>query len=91
VKHFDDSPEVGLLAHFSAASGCNPKLLRNVAITKVILNGFRDGSLSNVLRNFPQISRMAMMVTDEVWKNDLEKELFVPTAARIVRMYKLDL
>jgi hypothetical protein len=91
VKHFDDSPEAGLLAGFSAATGCNPKLLRIVAITKVILNGFRDGSLSNVLRDFPKISRMVMMLTDEIWNNDHEKEMFVRAAARIVRMYKLDL
>jgi hypothetical protein len=91
VKHYDDSPEVGLLAHFSAATGCNSKLLRNVAVTKVILNGFRDGSLSNVLRHFPKISRMTMMVTENVWNNEREQELFVRAAARIVRMYKLDL
>lgn len=91
VKHFDDSPEVGLLAHFHAATGCYPELLQNVAVTKVILNGFRDGSLSNVLRQFPKISRMTMMLTEDVWNNDMEKELSVRAAARIVRMYKLDL
>lgn len=91
VKHLDDSPEVGLLAHFHVATGCDPTRLQAVAITKVILNGFRDGSLSNVLRNFPHISRMIMMLTEEIWNNDMEKELFVRAAARIVRMYKIDL
>jgi hypothetical protein len=91
VRHFDDSPEVGLLAGFSAATGYDSKSLRTVAMTKVILNGFRDGSLSNVLRDFRKISRMVMMLTEDVWNNDLEKELFVRAAARIVRMYKLDL
>jgi len=91
AKHYDDSPDVGLLSHFSIATGCDTKMLQNVAITKVILNGFRDGSLSNVLRDFPRISRMVMMLTEDIWKDDMEKELFVRAAARIVRMYKLDL
>ena len=65
VKHYDDSPEVGLLAHFSHATGCDPQELQKVAITKVILNGFRDGSLSNVLRDFPKISHMVMMLTND--------------------------
>lgn len=92
VKHYDDSPEVGLLAHFGEAAGCTPTSLRNVAITKVILNGFRDGSLSNVLRDFPDISRMIMMVPEDVWVDEeAQKEMFVRAAARIVRMYKLDL
>jgi hypothetical protein len=91
IRHYDDSPEVGLLAHFSAATGCDPKALQHVAITKVILNGFRDGSLSNVLRDYPNISRMTMMLPEDVWDNDMEKELFVRASARIVRMYKLDL
>lgn len=91
VKHYDDSPEVGLLAHFSHATGCDPQELQKVAITKVILNGFRDGSLSNVLRDFPKISHMVMMLTNEILEDDLEKELFVRAASRIVRMYKLDL
>ncbi|KAI4677192.1 uncharacterized protein J4E88_007000 [Alternaria novae-zelandiae] len=91
VKHYDDSPEVGLLAHFRRATGCNPEQLQKVAVTKVILNGFRDGSLSNVLREFPAISHMVMMLTEDIWEKDMEKELFVRAAARIVRMYKLDL
>lgn len=91
VKHYDDSPEVGLLAHFRRATGCNPEQLQKVAVTKVILNGFRDGSLSNVLREFPKISHMVMMLTEDIWEKDMEKELFVRAAARIVRMYKLDL
>ncbi|KAI2482682.1 hypothetical protein Ptr902_04998 [Pyrenophora tritici-repentis] len=91
VKHYDCSPEVGLLSHFGIATRCDAKMLQNVAITKVILNGFRDGSLSNVLRDFPKISRMVMMLTEDIWKDDMEKELFVRAAARIVRMYKIDL
>jgi hypothetical protein len=91
VRHYDDSPEVGLLAHFRCALGCSPQELRKIAVTKIILNGFRDGSLSNVLREFPKISHMVMMLTEDIWENDMEKELFVRAAARIVRMYKLDL
>jgi hypothetical protein len=91
VKHYDDSPEIGLLAHFRRATGCNPQELQKVAVTKIILNGFRDGSLSNVLRDFPKISHMVMMLTEDIWEDDLEKELFVRAAARIVRMYKIDL
>lgn len=91
AKHYDDSPEVGLLSHFSIATGYDAKMLQNVAVTKVILSGFRDGSLSNVLRDFPKISRMVMMLTEDVWKDGMEKELFVRAASRIVRMYKLDL
>ncbi|RMZ67646.1 hypothetical protein GMOD_00001603 [Pyrenophora seminiperda CCB06] len=91
AKHYDDSPEVGLLSHFSNATGCDAKMLQNVAVTKVILSGFRDGSLSNVLRHFPKISRMVMLLTEDIWRGDMEKELFVRAAARIVRMYKLDL
>lgn len=91
VKHYDDSPETGLLAHFREAIGCDPTLLRKIAVTKVIVHGFKDGSLSNVLRDFPNISSMVMMVTDDVWENELQKEIFVRAAARIVRMYKLDL
>ena len=34
---------------------------------------------------------MVMMLTNEILEDDLEKELFVRAASRIVRMYKLDL
>lgn len=91
IKHYDDSPEVGLLAHFYVATGCVPTMLKTIAVTKVILNGFRDGSLSNVLRGFPHISRMVMMLTEETSDDETQKELFVRAAARIVRMYKIDL
>ncbi|KAL6708954.1 hypothetical protein ACN47E_002081 [Coniothyrium glycines] len=91
VKHFDDSPENGLLAHFGKAVGHDTFSMTSIAVTKVISHGFRDGSLSNVLREFPNITRMIMMVPDEVWADDGQKEIFVRAAARIVRMYKLDL
>ncbi|KAF1944827.1 hypothetical protein EJ02DRAFT_452163 [Clathrospora elynae] len=91
LGHYDSSPDSGLLAHFHTAIASNPTLLRSIAITKVIQSGFRDGSLSNVLREFPNISRIVMMLTEDVENSDREKELFVRAAARIVRMYKIDL
>lgn len=85
VRHFDDSPEVGFLAHFrdstiaSSSSSSSPiyynsttlttsaKSLRTIAITRVIQSGLTtldSGSLSNVLRDFPHIERIIMMVPD---------------------------
>lgn len=103
VAHSDDSPENGLLAHFLHLAGSDCQL-RQVAISKVILHGFRDGSLSNVLRFFPLVERMVMMVPDDIYNDDIYhdsknggtgdtggRERFVRAAARIVRMYKLDL
>ncbi|KAF1834364.1 hypothetical protein BDW02DRAFT_569149 [Decorospora gaudefroyi] len=81
VRHYDDSPNAGLLAHFSAATGCDFQALENVALTKVVSRGFRDDSLFNVLRAFPRISRIIMLLPDDVWNNDRQKELFVREAA----------
>lgn len=99
THYHDDSPDTGLLAHFlqhaTSVSGpsCDATQLRNIAVSKVIPHGFRDGSLSNVLRLFPHIARLVMMVPEPVYhdKTGKEKEVFVHAAARIVRMYKLDL
>jgi hypothetical protein len=91
VRHFDDSPEVGLLRHFRRAVDCNASSLRNVAVTKVISSGYYDGSLMNCLREFPDISRLVMMVPGEVWQDDAQKSMFVRASLRILRMYELDI
>jgi hypothetical protein len=91
VKHFDDSPEVGLLRHFRHAVDCDTAPLQNVAITKVISSGYYDGSLMNCLREFPEISRLVMMVPEDVWQDDAQKSMFVRAALRILRMYEFDI
>ncbi|KAF1911110.1 hypothetical protein BDU57DRAFT_552342 [Ampelomyces quisqualis] len=91
VKHFDDSPEVGFLRHFRAAVGCDPLQLRKIAVTKVIPSGYNDGSFSNVLRKFPHISHMFMMVPNGMWEDRQQKALLVGAARRIVRMYDIDM
>ncbi|KAH7383316.1 hypothetical protein BKA66DRAFT_93762 [Pyrenochaeta sp. MPI-SDFR-AT-0127] len=91
IKHFDDSPEIGLLAHFRHATGCAPASLQKIAITKVLLYGQFDGSVSNVLREFPSISHMIMMVPESIRDNSPEKTAFVHAARRIVMMYRFDL
>jgi hypothetical protein len=90
-KHFDDSPEVGLLCHFRKAMNCDVSLLQNVAVTKVICSGFHDGSLSNCLREFPNISRIIMMLPEEVGENQKTKSLSVRGAFRILRIYEFDM
>lgn len=90
--HFDDSQEVGLLPHFRTASASMPteRTLRNVAITNVFWDTYRDGSLSN----FPNIARMIMIVDPSRWDPDLvhhQKAEFVHAAKRIVLMYRFDL
>jgi hypothetical protein len=91
VKHFDDSPEVGFLRHFQVAVGCDPTRLRKIAVTKVIPSGYNDGSFSNVLRKFPNISHMFMMVPNGMWDDRQQKSLLVGAARRIVRMYDIDM
>tara|TARA_R110002003_G_scaffold70_28_gene6569 strand:- start:2078 stop:2881 length:804 start_codon:yes stop_codon:yes gene_type:complete len=91
VQHLDDSPEVGLLPHFRLAMDCDASLLRNIAITKVIWSGYRDGSLSNTLRMFPHISHMIMMVPEEVLEQKSQKPIFVRAVRRIVTLYKIDM
>jgi hypothetical protein len=90
VKHFDDSPEVGLLRHFRVSVDGDAALLRNVAVTQVINSGIRDGSLSNTLREFPRLSRIIMVVPDNVERSQLRKSLFVEAACRIMALYKFD-
>jgi hypothetical protein len=91
VKHFDDSPEVGLLRHFRRAVDCDTSPLRNIAITKVISSGYYDGSLMNCLREFPDVSRLVMMVPEDVWEDAAQKSMFVRAARRILRMYEFDI
>ena len=91
VKHYDDSPEVGLLAHFRKASGCTPTLLQNIAVTNVVSFGYFDGSLSNVLCEFPNISRMIMMIMEDIWDDKNKKETFIHAALRIALMYRFDM
>ncbi|KAH7092943.1 hypothetical protein FB567DRAFT_159033 [Paraphoma chrysanthemicola] len=90
VQHFDDSPEVGLLHHFGIAD-CDASRLRNIAIGKVIWSGYYDGSFSNTIRMFPKISRLIMMVPDEVMERDPSKPVFVRAARRLVTLYKFDM
>jgi hypothetical protein len=85
VAHFDDSPENGLLPHFLRATGCDASKLRNIALTSVIKSGYRDGSMSNTLRNFPNIQCIYMIVHD-----DVQKALVVRAARRIMTMYRFD-
>jgi hypothetical protein len=90
VKHFDDSPEVGLLRHFRVSVDSNAAVLRTIAVTQVISSGIHDGSLSNTLREFPGLSRIVMMVPDDVERSDTQKSLFITAAGRIVLQYRLD-
>jgi hypothetical protein len=90
VKHFDDSPEVGLLRHFRVSADKDAALLRNVAVTQVIKSGMRDGSLSNTLREFPRLSRIIMVVPGNIEKSHSRKSLFVEAACRIMTLYKFD-
>jgi hypothetical protein len=91
VKHFDDSPEVGLLRHFRCSLNCDATLLRNIAITQVIKSGYRDGSLSNTLQEFPHLSQVVMVVPDDVQRSRSQKSLFVHATYRIMTMYRFDL
>jgi hypothetical protein len=89
VQHFDDSPDVGFLCHFR--TGCDASLLQNIAVTQVVSSGYYDGSLSNCLRDFPNISRMIMVNPRKTWEIEPQKELFVRAACRIVRLYSIDI
>jgi hypothetical protein len=90
VKHFDDSPENGLLPHFRRAPDCDASSLRNVAITRVIEAGHRDGSLTNTLKEFPNLSCIYMVVPNNVWWHQGQRTLFVHAAQRIMMMYRCD-
>jgi hypothetical protein len=90
-KHFDDSPESGLLAHFLAASPCDASTLRKIAITQVVRVAFIDGALSNCLRDFPAIEYLVLVLgSGDMWTVQ-EKERFVLAARRIVTQYRLDM
>jgi hypothetical protein len=91
AKHFDDSPESGLLAHFLAASPCDASTLRKIAITQVVRVAFIDGALSNCLRDFPAIEYLVLVLgSGDMWTVQ-EKERFVLAARRIVTQYRLDM
>jgi hypothetical protein len=91
VKHFDDSPENGLLRHFRFSVDCDATLLRNIAVTQVIKSGYRDGSLSNTLQEFPHLARIVMIVPDDIEQNQAQKSVFVHAAHRIMTMYNFDM
>jgi hypothetical protein len=90
-KHFDDSPDAGLLAHFHDAVGCDATKLKSVAITQVVRVAFVDGALSNCLRDFPNIEYLIMVVGEKDMRNQEEKDRFALAARRIVTQYRLDM
>lgn len=90
-KHFDDSPDAGLLAHFLEAEGCDASLLRKIAITQIVHVAFIDGALSNCLRDFPNIEYLVMVINPKDMRTGQEKERFVLAARRIVTQYRLDM
>ncbi|KAF3040007.1 hypothetical protein E8E11_001004 [Didymella keratinophila] len=90
-KHFDDSPECGLLAHFLFASNCNASRLKKIAITQVVRVAFIDGALSNCLRDFPCIEYLVLVLGSGDMRTVHEKERFVLAARRIVVQYRLDM
>jgi len=91
AKHFDDSPDSGLLAHFLSASNCDASQLRNIAITQVVRVAFIDGALSNCLRDFPCIEYLVLVLGPGDMRTVQEKERFVLAARRIVVQYRLDM
>lgn len=92
IRHFDDSPDAGLLRHFRSAIDCNTSLLRNIAITQVISSGLYDGSLSNTLKDFPNVKRMIMMMPKGLYDQcRSERAKFIRAGYRIVKMYELDM
>lgn len=90
-KHFDDSPHVGLLAHFLKAGGCDATSLKKVVITQVVRAAFFDGALTNSLRDFPNIEYLVMVVGPKDTGTAQEKERFALAARRIVTQYRLDM
>jgi hypothetical protein len=90
-KHFDDSPDCGLLAHFLGAVGCDATKLKSIAITQVVRVAFVDGALSNCLRDFPNIEHLIMVIDPKDMRTSQEKERFVLAARRIVTQYRLDM
>lgn len=90
-KHFDDSPDAGLLAHFLEADGCDATLLKKIVITQVVRVAFVDGALSNCLRDFSNIEHLIMVIDPKNIHTSQEKERFVLAARRIVTQYRLDM
>ena len=90
-KHFDDSPDCGLLAHFLDAEGCDASQLKRIAITQVVRVAFIDGALSNCLRDFPCIEYLILVLGPGDMRTVQEKERFVLAARRIVVQYRLDM
>lgn len=90
-KHFDDSPDCGLLAHFLEANGCDATNLKNIAITQIVRVAFLDGALSNCLRDFPNIGHLIMVIDSKDMRTTQEKETSVLAARRIVTQYRLDM
>jgi len=89
VSHFDDSPEVGFLEHFRITVE-DASLLRNIAVTRVIKHGYKDGGLSNVLCHFSNILSMTMMVSEKVLGSKTGQDRFVHAARNIWMMYHFD-
>lgn len=90
-KHFDDSPDCGLLAHFLDAEGCDASQLKKIAITQVVRVAFIDGALSNCLRDFPAVEYLVMVLDPRDMRTVQEKERFVLAVRRIVVQYRLDM
>jgi hypothetical protein len=91
AKHFDDSPDCGLLAHFLDAKGCDASQLKKIAITQIVRVAFIDGALSNCLRDFPCIENLILVLGPGDMRTVQEKERFVLAARRIVVQYRLDM
>ncbi len=90
-KHFDDSPDAGLLAHFLEARGCDAASLKKIVITQIVRVAFVDGALTNCLRDFPDIEHLVMIVDPKDMRSNQEKERFALAARRIVTQYRLDM
>lgn len=90
-KHYDDSPDCGLLAHFAEATGCDSTLLKKIAITQVVRVAFIDGALSNCLRDFPNIEHLVMAVEYKDMRSVQERNRFALAARHIVTQYRLDM
>ncbi|KAJ4381730.1 hypothetical protein N0V86_003095 [Didymella sp. IMI 355093] len=90
-KHFDDSPDAGLLAHFLEAKGCDASQLKKIAITQIVRVAFVDGALTNCLRDFPNIEYLVMVLESIDVRSAQEKERVVLAARRIVTQYRLDM
>jgi hypothetical protein len=91
VAHYDDSPEVGFLAHLRQAYEVDATALRHIAITRVIWSAFRDGSTSNCLREFPNIEHITSVIPSNcAWLMLEQLETFKDASEYIVRLYQWD-